>query len=309
MRPGTILVVLITSYITVTTIATESNTQNKKGSTEGEECVKTSDYTKPKGNNCKDLGSCYQYRCGAVARHCSECEARTGPCLNFSTNSQSIRSKRSTGVALDPLGNLTSPSMISEFLETLRSRMRSLAEKVEGIIATSETPTAVPVEKIGNAIVHIRAGSTNCSGFLSTVDGPQGRKYIIMTAAQCLVKFETECRSALERFGSKFNADENSGQMTDGYMTYEYNHTWPCFGDYDSDILRVKKSFRSYSVIVTSYTGRSFKIPLTSKQVIVPRDYMECQDCRFDFAAIKLEDSKALAILGNRRPLLSLIHI
>lgn len=235
-------------------IASKPN-HDRKNTGDDEECVKISDYAKPKhGKPCtKDLSPCYQYRCGAVARHCSECEAHKGPCIDFESPENSVRrSKRSTD---DTSSNATTPSVISTLLESIRSRIQTLMSQVQGSAQIPKATAAVPVERIGNAMVHISAGLKKCAGFLTTVNGRQGRTTVILTSAQCLIKFETTCRSPLEKFGSKFVSDPNTETTVDGYATYMYNHSWPCFGDYDSEIKRVSKSFRAYSAIVTSYKG------------------------------------------------------
>ncbi|XP_039250357.2 uncharacterized protein LOC120328038 [Styela clava] len=266
-----------------------------------DECVRTSQYIKPtSGYACKNLGECYKYRCGAIARHCSVCGEQKGPCIDYSEPVKVKRSKRSLDESMMSHDNYA--DVIDGYMSSLTSKIHRLVSKVRAVVETVPTLEAARIETMGDMIVHLRTGAKNCAGFVTSVDTGDGRKYLIMTAAQCLINFEVECFSGFEQYGDKYKADMTSGKMENGYMTYPFNHSSPCFGDYDADVTKVKKGFHSYVVVVTSYMGRNFTIPLTSKHVIVPRDYMECQDCRNDFAAIRIENQHAEEILRGHEP-------
>lgn len=215
-----------------------------------DECLRTSHYAKPQpGYFCRNLGKCYQYFCGAIARHCTSCGSEnSGPCIDYS------KQKVEQGKTHDSSQETDKQTDISD-----ENLTRLLQMNQEIIVQANQTNTTEPyklkIEAIGNAIVHLRAGDTSCAGFLVSIRGNDSESFMIFSAAQCVANFEVQCLSDRSKFGDKFEAEVTSGKLVDGFMTYEYNHSIPCFSDYDADVIKVNKNFRSYVVIVTSYTG------------------------------------------------------
>lgn len=159
-----------------------------------DECLRTSRYFRPQnGFVCKNLGLCYQYHCKRVARRCGSCSGGKGPCPDYDiTNSSDAninlnskkkrRRKRKRRMA---------GSAWSKILTLSRNR-RDLENGNPTNSFSKIVRPPVYIENIGNAIVHLQAGGTNCTGFVTTVK-QESNSYVIMTAAQCLVRYDVHC--------------------------------------------------------------------------------------------------------------------
>ncbi|CAK8690516.1 unnamed protein product [Clavelina lepadiformis] len=119
------------------------------------------------------------------------------------------------------------------------------------------------------ALVRIEAGNTECSGVFVKILVEGKRVYAILTSGKCLVDFQVKCQIFM---------DNN---------TVVNENTPTCFIHSDSQINKVTKEFRSY--FVNLYHGeRKLVLPLNSKTTLISKDFMECMDCRYDIAALRL---------------------
>uniref|UniRef100_H2ZCN6 Peptidase S1 domain-containing protein n=1 Tax=Ciona savignyi TaxID=51511 RepID=H2ZCN6_CIOSA len=120
-------------------------------------------------------------------------------------------------------------------------------------------------------ILRIQVGSKSCLGFLAAVPNAKRYRIVVITAASCIARFEVTC--------SIPNAEQNDTVNLQGSAT--------CFGNPEARIDSVNKGFRSYSAVL-NYNGSAVTIPLNNAFALVPREFIECGDCLYDFAVLKL---------------------
>ncbi|XP_078489178.1 uncharacterized protein LOC100181791 [Ciona intestinalis] len=122
-----------------------------------------------------------------------------------------------------------------------------------------------------HGVLRIKAGDRECLGFLAAVPNAKQYRLVVVTAASCVSRFKVTCAVP--------NTANNESHSIHGSAA--------CFGNPDTRIDQVSKGFRSYCATITN-NGSTVTVPLNNEYVLIPRQYIECGDCLYDIAVIKL---------------------
>lgn len=133
------------------------------------------------------------------------------------------------------------------------------------------------VDDLNPILLTIEVGHTQCLGsvvqalYPGLMDDPRVTGSVVVTSANCLSGLQIEC------------------------STEEANNTEACFMQESEKITKVVKGFRSYFATLT-FKDRKIRIPLNSQNVLISRQYMECGDCQYGAAVIRLSIENIAAL-------------